>query len=122
MWLLLSFVLCCAVLFCAAAAILSCCDLEPAGPANTNWTKSIAGKGKVCEKEGHGTAHTPKTAVAALTNGTKNATMDDDHAGHGHAGHDHSNGTKAAPARSGAGIASAGVVGAAAAALVMLLL
>jgi hypothetical protein len=115
------------VLCCASVAILSCCDLEPAGPANTNWTKSIAGKGKVCEKEGHG-AHTPKTTDATLlANATKNATMDDDHAGHDHAGHNHGNGTKASPApaakaRSAAGVASASVVGAAAAALVLLLL
>lgn len=118
------------LLWCRHAGILACCDLQPAGPASTNWTKSMP-KGKVCdEEEGHG-AHKPATK---LTNGTMaNGTMaDDDHAGHDHAGHDHdhdhdhaANATTkpatAATAKSAACAMSAGVLGAAAAAALVLL-
>lgn len=67
----------------AAAAILSCCDVVPAGPAATNWTKALDGKGKPCEDEHHGAAKDKAKE--------KNTTMVDDHSGHNHTdGHDHS--------------------------------
>lgn len=107
------------LLWCRHAGILACCDLQPAGPANTNWTKSMP-KGKVCDEEdGHG-AHTPSTKLA---NGTM---AGHDHTGHDHAGHDNAaNATTkpgtAATAKSAAGAVSAGVLGAAAAAALVLL-
>lgn len=120
------------------AAIFSCCDIVPAGPATTNWVKPLEGKGKVCEPEHD--AHTPAPDASRLANGTGNSTMDMDmdHAGHDHAamGHDldHAgNASKAtAPAAKPAGGAKSGVsavaagvkgaVGAAAAAVVFLML
>jgi hypothetical protein len=100
------------------AAILSCCDLVTAGPATTNWTKPLEGKGKVCEEEGHA-AHTPGS------NSTKgNASMHDEHDGHDHSGHNHSTKATAGPApkaKSAAGSAAAGVAGLLGAAAAVLL-
>lgn len=93
-----------------AAAILKCCDLVTAGPATTNWTKALDGKGLTDCKGDDEPA--PAPAASRLANSTTaRPSMHEDHAGHDHSGHNHtamadSKGTAAAAAANTTGDSS----------------